>query len=290
MGEVLTYKFGQKNNWRNRCWNIIAESHKKRLADAKVLYLCGPEDLDREVAIRKGFKDKNLFAVSNDKDVVAALRAKKRSVIYGDILEVAQAFGEKLDVLHLDLCTGLDSDVQRIAMALFANVKIGGTLLVNFQRGRDASSNHYRKLLEPTMQTLKRESDRKHRGLYFYFYTYWLFIERYYKPFHTMMETGGLSAVFVYLNAHPQVAKALFEAYELAMPFCFFTYKSNVVLMDSIVITNFLMALQPLKNTVVKRIKNNTFRSGEALLGVDSSSLVRQIAAVKAVRTRRFET
>jgi hypothetical protein len=70
----MNYKFGTKANWRRWQWNRIVERLAVPVRDAVVVYLAGPEDLDRPVALSKGFRPDNLIAVDRDGDVVKQLR------------------------------------------------------------------------------------------------------------------------------------------------------------------------------------------------------------------------
>lgn len=62
---IENYNFDEKNKWRIWNWNRIRERLTCKPRDALVLYLAGPQDLDRAVAMRKGFDPLNMIAVEN---------------------------------------------------------------------------------------------------------------------------------------------------------------------------------------------------------------------------------
>ena len=75
----INYKNGRKNNWRRTVFNQVSARVSAR--DAIVVYLPGPQDLDRQVLCEKGFSPNNLIAVDKDRNVVASLRSKNKVAI-----------------------------------------------------------------------------------------------------------------------------------------------------------------------------------------------------------------
>lgn len=152
----MNYKFGNKNNWRRWLWNRIAERTPGR-ANATVLYLAGPEDLDSKEAQRRGFDNRNLIAVENDGASVKRLRASKRNTIQENICDVILAWptSKPIDVLLLDFCCGLEAKIfDKLQYALLSPALRHSTIAVNMLRGRDPSSSEMRAMVH----------DRKHRG------------------------------------------------------------------------------------------------------------------------------
>lgn len=135
----MNYKFGAKNQWRRRLWSQIADVTKNR-KDAVVLYLAGPQDLDREVAVRHGFSPANLIAVDADRAVVAALRKRGSTAIYGRLDDVMANWPADwpVSVVLADFVSGLHFHVLRsILIWSFAPQFKSGVMAVNLQRGRD---------------------------------------------------------------------------------------------------------------------------------------------------------
>lgn len=141
-GAVKNYKFGTKNNWRRQLWNhivaLLKEMHVKP-GDAKVLYLAGRDDLDRDEAKRRGFKDWNLFAVENDVRTLRALRDKGVIAIHGDFSEVLYCWPQHLDVVIADFCCGYHKKTASkfIEAVLHSSAMPASILALNMLRGRD---------------------------------------------------------------------------------------------------------------------------------------------------------
>lgn len=109
------YKFGIKNNWRRQIWNEISSRIKVPKKEAIVVYLAGKEDLDRKVAIEKGFKPYNLIAIDRDKDVIDHLKSRGVLAIQGDLFDVIKGFCGNIDVLVADMCCGVTDEVYEFA-------------------------------------------------------------------------------------------------------------------------------------------------------------------------------
>jgi len=114
-GAAVDYDFSTKRHWRRTMWNAIKERLSVPASEAVVLYLPGPTDEDRAIALSKGFRAENLFAVERDRGVVKELRAAGSLVIHGDFLEVAQSWpvGHRCDVLFSDFTGNFRLDVAQ---------------------------------------------------------------------------------------------------------------------------------------------------------------------------------
>jgi hypothetical protein len=62
-GATRDYDVGRKNHWRRTIWNEILRRTAGQEKQNVVLYLAGPQDLDRTVALQKGVPDQNLVAI-----------------------------------------------------------------------------------------------------------------------------------------------------------------------------------------------------------------------------------
>lgn len=69
-GATRDYDVGPKNHWRRTIWNEILRRTAGQEKEKLILYLAGPQDLDRKVALQKGVPDQNLVAI----DVVMGVR------------------------------------------------------------------------------------------------------------------------------------------------------------------------------------------------------------------------
>jgi hypothetical protein len=152
---LTNYNFTQKRQWRRRIWNEAVVRLRKRgtkVTHAKCLYLPGPDDYDREIAVDKGFLPQNLFAVEVDPRRVQKLRQKGVNVINADFMEALNAWPRRppLDFVFADLCGGINKNVFRLIDALLSSggIWIGGAVVaVNLLRGRD--SVHASEIFKP---------------------------------------------------------------------------------------------------------------------------------------------
>lgn len=136
----MNYGFEQKNLWRNRIWNLLEKRVKVHPRDAVILYLAAEQDLDRETAIRKGFRENNLIAVDRDPEVVASIRDRGRLAICGDIFEVIRNWPRNLNIAGViaDFTCGLERCIINEIPALMKFPHALSTVwIINLQRGRD---------------------------------------------------------------------------------------------------------------------------------------------------------
>lgn len=134
------YAFAQKDHWRRYVWNQLRDRVKVHPRDAVVIYLAGAQNLDREVAIKKGFHANNLIAVDSDKEVVTALRGSGQLAIHGDIHSVLFNWPSHTpaSAVILDYCGGVSSPrVGGIVSFLLRRQSAGCIVAVNALRGRD---------------------------------------------------------------------------------------------------------------------------------------------------------
>lgn len=152
-------------------WNAIVSRLKVKPRDALVLYLAGHQDLDREIALSKGFSPHNLIAIEKDKKVLAELRRKKRLCIHGEFTDAVRSacINHKIDVVFGDFCCGLHDAFYLNMPFVSCHPNLSGSVFAfNFLRGRDKSSNFLR---VPGLVLSGTDSFR-HRGGN---YLYWLY-------------------------------------------------------------------------------------------------------------------
>lgn len=156
-GATMNYKFGMKANWRRTVHNQILQRLNQSPRECVVLYLAGPQDLDRPEFLRRRFRPDNLIAVERDSRLCTSLRSDGKLCIYGDINAViAEWKRTRVDVVFADLCCGLHSSFVETLIQLTRNHCFHRAVLaVNLLRGRDADSNELRAELS---------GDDKHRG------------------------------------------------------------------------------------------------------------------------------
>jgi len=138
-GESLNYKFGTKNHWRRTIWNRIVERLFVPAKDAVVLYLAGEQDLDRTIAVAKGFQSHNLIAIDRSKRVVKMLRNNGTLALHGNLIEVIGEWQNlKVDVVFADCCSGVSPEVAFLAIKLGTAESFKDSVLAfNLMRGRD---------------------------------------------------------------------------------------------------------------------------------------------------------
>jgi len=226
-GKTKNYKFGNKNNWRRTVWNIAAK-HIPKKKNAICLYVGDEKDLDRPVAIKKGFYSNNLILVNNDKKVVDKIRRQKKLAITGDVQDILSSWNSetKISFANLDVCCGIEKSIFiDVFNCLFLPVVARpGVVCFNLQRGRDNYSNDIRnkyiKAIKKTRLNIKQFGidSYKHRG--FLLYSSILeFLMSPHKGKDISIEDFEFQAAFI---------KTLLEP-------VFLSYKSGVV-MDSVII------------------------------------------------------
>jgi hypothetical protein len=136
----MNYKFGTKANWRRWQWNRIVERLAVPVRDAVVVYLAGPEDLDRPVALSKGFRPDNLIAVDRDGDVVKQLRMNGTLSVCATIEEVVHSWphGRTIDAVVADYCGNMtQSRMLSVFRMRSSFAAFEAVLSVNMLRGRE---------------------------------------------------------------------------------------------------------------------------------------------------------
>lgn len=181
---IRDYLSLEKTYWRNYVWNSLGRrvGHKQ---SAICLYLIGPQDLDRQTAVRKGFRNENLIGVDLLAEPVYNCRKNGGLAIQADICSVLTHWPQDwpLRGIVLDLKGGLNTLVNTICLSLFVSraVQYGKTqICINLQRGRDAESNPVRSGIDKITEkySAKKEllpkdsweifTDKVHRGKQFF--------------------------------------------------------------------------------------------------------------------------
>lgn len=150
-GAVKDYKYGPKNNWRRTVWNDVLRRTHGLHKHYPVLYLAGPQDLDREVAIAKGVPRENLIAIDKHRPNVDAVRASGNLAIQADAYAVLRSWPMTRPVaaVLLDFCCGFDVKAMGVdATSVLMRMPFrGAPVMLNLMRGRDQVSNEFRKYL-----------------------------------------------------------------------------------------------------------------------------------------------
>jgi len=265
------YTAGSKKNWRGWEWNRIVERLMVPVEDALVLYLCGPDDLDRKKALEKGFRPENLIAVDLLEDNVRKVRNAGGIGISHDFGALVREWPADwpIDVIVADFCKGFDRYIARFGLDLLTSPGVSpwvenGTLwygdtmrhfcvedfrtvlAINLQRGRDAWSNGIR-------NNLRRSWPEPLKGLELHRGVIWVlgFLDGFLK------QTGAYSFREMTLLNH-------------GVSWVHNSYRSNVVVMDS----------------AVMRLPGVTFSNPLFVCHAPPDNTARRkIAACRAVRT-----
>lgn len=281
MKGIENYNFEDKNRWRIMMW-ARAAGRVKRMCDTSdclVLYLAGEQDLDRKIAVRKGFRPANLIAVDATKPVVRALRRTGVNAICGELVSVLASWTHS-DVPRLiygDFCSGLEPTPYRLGHALFElddkDMKVGEiprgygfVVMFNFQRGRDAWSNDIRDEIGVAIRdnwaaqymAARLGLDRypAHRGRQFIFSQWFALATRKWREGEMNNEQAQRMGDAMLYGMNPE----------------FMTYKSGVMMDSVLFYYSAVVGIYP----------------GGAVWECYSEKLNRQIAACMAYRTRRL--
>lgn len=286
---IENYKFGRKNNWRRTVWNEICRRTKNK-KNARILYLAGEQDLDREVAKQKGFDVRNMIAIEMDSSRAQKLRTKGVTTICADLLDVLYCWPpkHKVDVVVADFCFGFEMKCIDLYDSLYNPALNQAACVVNFQRGRDKSSNQFREYLgQPAAQGVEVIDGltMKHRAWQFLLYhaieTAEVFLrgpDRVYrreKDKTTTMVTHDI-------KSDMEFAKLVGSAIQNMNPE-FYSYRSGRIFMDSAVFSHG-SGNQPRK---IRRLMAKDFLSGAGQWAERNKELQRKIVAAIAVQSRK---
>jgi hypothetical protein len=223
MRTEMDYRYSAKRHWRRSMWNAIRSRLRVPVDEAVVLYLPGPTDEDRPIALAKGFSAGNLIAIEKNVATVRTLRKSGILVVEGDFFKVATSWpaSRRVDVVFADFCHGLRlhetagfvplSTMRQFHEAVFA---------VNLSRGRETKEDWAFAL---TLQ--KCLSGDKHRAKAL-FMAYLLQCG----AFATGSVTGGRDGV-VFLDGWRRLVKGFLDQHWLtlegAIDPTFFCYRST---------------------------------------------------------------
>lgn len=149
-GSIRDYGSGVKSNWRRAIWNEVLRRTDGREKTEPILYLAGPQDLDRKIAVQKGVNPQNLVAIDHYAANVQSVRKDGGLAIDGDALDVLWSWPEdrRVCAVLLDFCSGIQYRNASIYDVFERRPLSDAVIVVNFMRGRDPWSNSMRSALE----------------------------------------------------------------------------------------------------------------------------------------------
>lgn len=181
-GATYDYDYSRKRHWRRWNWNRICERLAVRPRDAVVLYLAGSSDLDRPIALERGFKESNLIAVDRESAVVRELRNSGVITIKGDILDCLVNWPTRhpLHVVLADFCCAPTcSLVEKICLCESVPSVHRAVFSINFMRGRDPDWTSFHRKIEAYVPAagevfgeLYGRNDLKSRSRQFFIFRY----------------------------------------------------------------------------------------------------------------------
>ena len=224
----MQYTFGSKKHWRRTMWNAIASRIDVPAREAVVLYLGGKEDLDREVAVSKGFKQENLIFVDRSREIVSLQRSRGTLAVSADFVETCFSLppSMKVHAVFGDFCRGLSpAFLDSLYFLLWAPNLESSVFAWNFLRGRDPQWNEFRQCFDG-QQDIGGHS-AKHRGIQFQTYL-WIQMSTLLIPGLELRRDG-----VEYVGGKPMSAQELqklvrswFSAINLAGDFATLSYRS----------------------------------------------------------------
>lgn len=262
-----------KNRWRLDKWAAIRQlvSKTRKAKDAVVIYLPGPKDLDRDVAVSMGFRSYNLIGIDLDAKIVSDNRKRSKYGVFiqGRLEDLIANLPKDFDIaaIDADLCCGLQGPAHALMRCLITDVLIPRDIVVsiNLQRGRDANSNHVRNLIggaRAKEEALKNSGLdlQKHRGVNF-------MLEAFMAVEHNYSLKGEGDSIIDMLMPRPWFLNS---------------YKSNRVFMDSLVVRWRTTHIQPMPLTGAPDQKRN-----RALWAAARATRTRYMNEIMAAHQRR---
>lgn len=296
-GSRKDYDFDSKNRWRRMIWNLILRRTKGREKRELVLYLAGPDDFDRAVAVGRGVPSSNLIAIDRDRANIQSVRANGHLGICGDVIDVLRAWPRSKPVcaIMLDLCQGFQrlEDLHRIMLIQQFNPALGKAIIAfNLLRGRDQESEHERMIiggmidrqqayqLDETCNRFHKRYleildgvDPKNRGLIFALW-YWA------KGCHAIRkEDRQMRALFDRFGWWTTALMFLTECIKPRI----YTYKSATQVYDSVVLYPWSYSFEA--DPLLTKQERGVISS---LIGDANRQVAQSTIATLAVRTRRL--
>lgn len=298
VGAEKDYKFGQKNNWRRTLWNEVLKRTGGREKYDYVLYLAGPQDIDRQVAREAGIPDWNLVAVDRSVGNVQRLRSREHISVDLELHDVLASWGQGRPVCAVvaDLCCGLSAKALEFHLATYLPEFHGTVFAFNFMRGRERG---FESIVGPLkfsglLQTMPYrhavnahlEDREKHRGFIFLMHHLWDLFARMCEAAQVPISKHLTQDDFL------QLFRGCGYLYEVHDP-AFLSYRSEPFVFDSVVFknadwdfcTNFIEDLVPEMTTFYEQTfqqKQSWFRSTYR-----TPHAVRKIGAMFAIAKRR---
>lgn len=286
----MEYTNGTKATWRYWVWKRIRERIKVNPKLATILFLSGPSPEDLVAAKANGFRVQNLVAIDTNAECVEAARQSGCCAVQGDIHDVFSFWNDgPVHGVVADYCCGLSwEQYKRSQNFMF----MGGPVALNFQRGRESSelTSSARDVLDKLGFTSKHRGDQ--------FIAFDSFTQIWVKHFSVKGSVlpSDKELLEDVLTADPKDLSVAFDRWELDYRPELCSYRSNVVVMDSIVFNAPLCSKSNVKSCAESRASHRgkvlsrerrAEPAGKKTLKKIQSQLqvIRRLNAAKAIRT-----
>jgi hypothetical protein len=150
------YDFGAKRDYRRRIWSLITRDLPVPKRDSKILFLPSKEGAEIEMALRRGFREENLFAVDKSPALVATAKWRKSfpGVRFkaGELPRAAERFkedGHRFDVALLDLCSNFSQPLIRALVGFGQRADLSPNALVSISAMRGRETGDLSTVLDP---------------------------------------------------------------------------------------------------------------------------------------------
>jgi hypothetical protein len=293
---TVVWKNGNKNNWRRTQHNRIVNHLRKHPSECVVVYLAGEDDLDRKELLNRKFKPDNLIAVNRSQTIVQKLRNRGVLAIQGELTQVLASWKSKprIDVLIADFNCGLERNILRFLRTLFHYECFSETfvLAINLRRGQEKTDIKLDQRLDQLQIVVRNEItepglnfslDLLHRG-----HACLLRLHRnagaaeYFSKHKARQDPKKDAKDFIEWEKNQGSTRSLKWFIECTEPE-FYSYKNPA---------------KKVYDSLVLRLPSRSFpgwlgneKDNKYMKTIDlsaESDMARQIAAVKAHRTRRF--
>lgn len=274
------YNVPQKRHWRRTIWNTILKHTGGREQHECILYLAGPHDDDRAIAISKGVPARNLIAIDRDAMNITNVRRQHGIGICDTLQNVLSWWPEhqKVCAVLLDLPSGLEYDVLKCLYVLHRDVFMDAIIMVNLMKGRDRWSNDLRAELRYLCPSELDEKNRAKLAI-----VAWLLI--------TLFPGGERS--FTEAHLHDQSTKSIMTKLFNHIVLNTYEYRSGQLVFNSVVCHTPLHGLDCIGRSSVDGHDSEEFRAHMCVAFDDphdhvKSTTQRKLAALFAVRTKRY--
>lgn len=196
MAGLDSYQNATKETWRGWAWNQIVErlapgkhlswkAKCRSMQDKTILYLCGPDDVDREMGLKRGFQNHNLIACDIDKDCIVTVRKNGGIGVSSSLSDVLWMWPMdwRIDAVLADFTCGANyQTIMTFGRSLIHSSGVNGgcVAVVNLLRGRESQINEIREFITgfiPPPDWPKIADLSIHRGAMWIVYYYSLVAE-----------------------------------------------------------------------------------------------------------------